>query len=114
MLDKIPQEHVTVIAEMQEELKNTQIYKIVSQKWTDSKLAGKNITSTDEHHIRQITLALLVSLAGRLDTSNNTPLLRDEISRLSTNLQQLTNTCMNDFGSGTTGSSCKNECKSNM
>jgi hypothetical protein len=64
-----------------------------------------------------MTLALLVALAGRIDTATNMPLLHNEISRLSTNLQQLTNTCMSDNGDSNNASSnytssCKGECKS--
>jgi hypothetical protein len=111
LMDKLPKEHVAVIANMQDELKKTHIYSVVTEKWKNTKLLGNKITATDEHHVLQMTLALLVALAGRIDTATNMPLLHNEISRLSLNLQQVTNTCMSDNAS-TYQNSCNTTCNS--
>ncbi len=112
LMDKLPKEHVTVIADMQDELKRTYIYKTVAEKWKNARVHGQALSPTDEHHVLQMTLALLVALSGRIDTTTNMPLLHNEISRLSNNLQQLTNTCMSDNANSTYPSSCSGECKS--
>lgn len=112
LMDKLPKEHVTVIADMQDELKRTHIYNVVAEKWKSTRVHGQSLSPTDQHHVLQMTLALLVALAGRIDTSTNMPLLNTEISRLSNNLQHLTNTCMSGTDNITYPSSCSGECKS--
>eukprot|EP00029_Vermamoeba_vermiformis_P013832 TRINITY_DN8761_c0_g1_i1.p1 TRINITY_DN8761_c0_g1~~TRINITY_DN8761_c0_g1_i1.p1 ORF type:complete len:217 (+),score=22.69 TRINITY_DN8761_c0_g1_i1:71-721(+) len=110
LMDKLPKEHVVVIADMQDELRRSYIYKTVSEKWKRTRLHGQELSPTDEHHVLQMTLALLVALSGQINTANM-PLLHSEISRLSNNLQHLTNTCMSETSDGNYSSNCQGECK---